>query len=124
MVPIPIPPDDPGDHGKFEGDPIDVVVTPAAPVERSVDGGFQEGAGSIVVPDGVLSFSVSVLSGGSDPTDTSDWVTLDGPDFAAAVPLKNGQTMCHRGDMNNTLAGPFTVTVPAGAAANASWSMP
>lgn len=104
-----------------EGSPIPVTVTPAAPVERTLDGDIQVGAGTIVIPDGVRSFAVSVLAGGDDVNSLADWVTIETPEFAAPVPLRNGQSVSHAADESNTLSGPITVTVPAGGAANATW---
>lgn len=102
--------------------PVNDVTTPVA---RDVDGDFQNGAGSIVIPDGVLSFSVSVLTGGSDPSSLVDWPTIDGPAFAAPVPLRSGQSVGAEGDARgNTINGPITITVPAGAAVNATWVLP
>lgn len=105
--------------------PIPVTdQTPA--VERKVDGDIQVGVGSIVIPDGVISFAVSVLDGGTDPTVLADWPTINGPDFAAPVPLRRGQSVSHGADdgHGNTVNGPITVTVPAGAAVNATWVKP
>lgn len=106
------------------GNPVPVTFTPAASVDRPLDGGFQNGAGTIVIPDGVIEFGVTVLAGGDDPSSTADWVTINSPDFAGAVPLKNGQSVSHTADPGNHLNGPITITVPAGAAANATWVKP
>lgn len=93
-------------------------------LERHVDGDIQVGVGTITIPDGVISYSVSVLAGGSDVTDLSTWVTIDGPDFTAALPLRDGQSVNEGADGSNVLLGPFTVTVPANGAANATWVFP
>lgn len=107
------------------GNPVPVTFT-QVPVERKVDGDFQNGAGSIIIPDGVISFAVSVLEGGTDPSSLADWPTINGPDFAAAVPLRRGQSVSHGADdgNGNTINGPITVTVPASAAVNATWVKP
>lgn len=98
-----------------------LAASGGAAVERHVDGDIQVGVGTIVIPDGVQSYAVSVLAGGDDVTDLSTWVTIDGPDFTAPVPLRNGQSTNAGGDGANTIAGPITVDVPADAAANATW---
>lgn len=105
-------------------DPLPVAFTPATPVERLVDGDFVNGAGTITIPDGAISYAVTVLAGGDDPSDVSDWVTIDGPDFAAPVPLTQGQSVSAAADAGNTLNGPITITIPAAAAANATWVTP
>lgn len=105
-------------------DPLAVTFTPAVPVERLVDGDIQVGVGTITIPDGVISYAVTVLEGGSDVTDLATWVTIDGPDFAAAVPLAQGQSVSAGADAGNTLSGPIDITVPANAAANATWVTP
>jgi len=106
-------------------------LVPGVPTSsRLVDGDFQYDTGTITIPDGVLGFSISVLAGGSDADDTSDWVTLDGPDFVAPIPLIVGQSISHTAgdgddsDTPSTLSGPFVVTVPAAGAANATWVLP
>lgn len=103
----------------------DVTAAPAPSVERLVDGDFQNGAGSIVIPDGVISYGVTVLAGGTDPGSTASWVTINGPNFTSgAVPLISGQSVNEAADTGNKINGPITVTVPAGAAANATWITP
>jgi len=94
-----------------------VTASPPAAVQRLVDGERQLGAGTIVIPDGVLSFAVSVQVVGSG-------VTIDGPDFAAPVDLYAGQSIGHAADESNTLNGPITVTTTALSDVNAIWVKP
>lgn len=86
-------------------------------ITRGIDGDYQVGAGTITIPDGVLSFAVTVLSGGNT-------TTIDGPDFAGPVTLHNGQSIGHSADDDNLIRGPITVTVPAGAIVNSTWVVP
>jgi len=92
------------------------LVTPTV-VERRLDGDDITGAGSIVIPDGVLSFGVTVRLAGAG-------VTIDGPDFAAPVSMFGGQSISHSGDDSNTLNGPITITTTAGSEVNATWVLP
>jgi len=107
------------------GAPLAVSDTTAA-VEREVDGDIVIGLGTLTIPDGVLSFSATVLEGGFDILDTSDWPTVDGPSFAAPVPLRKGQSISMAADEGhgNTINGPIVIEVPAGAAVNATWMLP
>lgn len=102
------------------------VTDSTTPVERLVDGDFQDGLGTITIPDGVLSFGVTVLAGGTNPANLANWPTINGPNFVAPVPLRRGQSVSHAADEGhgNTLNGPITVDVPAGAAVNATWVKP
>lgn len=94
-----------------------VVDSLPAAVERKVDGDDISGAGSIVIPDGALSFSATVYAVGAG-------VTINGPDFASATALFDGQSVGHSADENNTLNGPITITTTAGSIANAIWVTP
>lgn len=97
---------------------IKTVSTAAAAIERKVDGGSVVGAGVITIPDGVLSFAVTVSNKGTS-------TTINGPDFAAGITLYSGQSIGHSADESNTLNGPITITtVGAGADANAIWVKP
>lgn len=95
---------------------LDVVDTTPA-VERKLDGDDISGAGSIVIPDGVLSFGVSVVNAGAG-------VTIDGPDYAAPVNLATGVSVNASGDGKNTINGPITVTTTAGSVVVANWMFP
>ena len=93
-----------------------IASTPAA-VERKIDGDDISGAGTITIPDGVLSFALTVQTVGAG-------VTLSGPDFTSgAVALFAGQSIGHSAD-NNTLNGPLTITTTAGSVVNATWVTP
>lgn len=140
MVPI-IPPDDPGDHGRSTGievevdtDALETLVTTTntllqeienntdgieaalAPSERKVDGDGVSGVDTIIIPDGVFSWALTVSAIGSG-------VTIDGPDFSnGPVSLFAGQSIGHSADgKNNTLNGPITITTTADSIVNATW---
>lgn len=94
-----------------------VNVTNVTPVlERKFDGANATGAGSITIPDGVISFGVTVSALGVS-------VTIGGPD-GSPVSLFAGQSINHSADSGNTINGPITVTTTAGSVVNATWIKP
>lgn len=136
MVTRPIAPDDPGDHGKQGpltisgsveitndvGDPIPVsgavnVTDVTASVERKLDGDHVTGVDTITIPDGVITFGVTVLAVGAG-------VTISGPDFVAPVTMFPGQSINHSADRSNTINGPIVITTTAGSEVNATWLKP
>ena len=94
----------------------DVIVAPPVSIERRFDGDDLTNVDTITIPDGVLSFSVTVENVGAG-------VTIDGPDMVA-MPLFNGQSIGHAADASNTINGPIVVTGTAGSRANAFWVFP
>lgn len=95
-----------------------IVACPdlAFSVERKFDGDDLSGVDTITIPDGVLSFSVTVRSIGGG-------VTIDGPDMVAK-PLFAGQSIGASADGNNTINGPITIVGTGGSVVNAFWVFP
>lgn len=95
-----------------------VTANPPVAVGRKIDGDDISGAGTLTIPDGVMSFSVTCRSVGAG-------VTIDGPDFTSgAVPVYAGQSISHAADGANTIDGPIEVTTTAGSVVNATWMTP
>lgn len=107
--------------------PVGVTTVQSCPTKSQRH--FQElqvGAGTVQIPDGVLSWSVTVLEGPEACNDPGS-PTIQGPNYAGPIPLPQGFTdgaCAVGGTRDDVLEGPVDVVGKADTCTKVSWILP